>query len=69
MVAWDVQELIAAGSRASDIRQFFVYYAEFSGLLSVAYDYFLFRFGAFSKYSPVLLHLSPATKILNEDCD
>ena len=37
------------------------YNEKFSGLRSVACDYFLFR------YSPVMLHLSPATRILNED--
>ena len=44
-----------------------VYNAEFSGECSIAYDYFLLRFGPLSKYSPVTLHLSPATNILNEN--
>ena len=46
----------------------FTEYTEFSGSeRAIAYNYFLFRHGAFLQYSPVKLHLSPATRILSEN--
>ena len=49
--------------------EFCPYYAEFSAKRSVAYDYYFFYSNVepLSKYSPVMLHLSPATKLLNEN--
>ena len=53
---------------ASEIREFSVYFAEFSEQRSVAYDNLLFRRGAsFKIFSCLTLHLSPATRILNEN--
>ena len=51
----------------SEIGEFSVYHAEFSDKHSVAYDYFYSDVEPHSKYSPVTLHLSPATRILNEN--
>ena len=41
-----------------------LYYTKFSGLCSVAHDYFLLRQGVSFKYFPVTLLISPATRIL-----
>ena len=50
-----------------DIRDNSVYYAEFSSLCLVAHDYFYSDVEPLSKYSPVMLHLSPITRILNKN--
>ena len=52
----------------SEIREFSVYYAEFSCKRSVALWLFFFYsdMEPLSKYSPATLHLFPATRILNE---
>ena len=44
-------------------------YTEISSQCLVAYDYFFFHLGMepFFKYSPVMLHLIPATRILDEN--
>ena len=47
-------------------RRILVYHA-CSGKRSVTCDYFILRLGPLSKYSPVMLHLSPATRILHKN--
>ena len=53
------------------IGEFCLYYEEFSAKGLVAYDYYFLDSNVepLSKYSPVMLHLSPATKILNENLE
>ena len=51
----------------SEIREFSVYYAEFSCKRSVALWLFFYSdMEPLSKYSPATLHLFPATRILHE---
>ena len=50
-----------------DIADNSVYSAEFSSLCLVAHDYFYSDVEPLSKYSPVMQHLSPITRILNEN--
>ena len=51
-----------------EIGEFSVYYAEFSGYkCSIDYEYFLLRCRPLLKFSPVMWHLSPATRIVNEN--
>ena len=51
----------------SEIREFSVYYAEFSCKRLVALWLFFYSdMEPLSKYSPATLHLFPATRILNE---
>ena len=52
--------------QASEIGEFSVYYTEFSGWSAIAYEYFSFKHSQYY-ISPVTLHLSPATRILNEN--
>ena len=51
------------------MREFSVYYADFSSLCLVAYDYFLFRRGAHFIIFSCDINLSPATQILNGNRD
>ena len=50
-----------------DIRDNSIYYTEFSSLCLVAHDYFYSDVEPPSKYSAVMLHFSPITRILNEN--
>ena len=53
---------------ASEIKEFSSNYAEFSGKCSVTSDYFFnSEMGPLSQYSPLMLHLSRATRILSEN--
>ena len=61
--------LVGCSVGIKEIREFSIHFAEFSGKRLVAYDYFLYPdVEPLSKIcSPVPLHLSPATRLLNEN--
>ena len=52
---------------ASEIREFSVNHAEFSASSVTSNYFFNSEMGPLSQYSPLTLHLSPATRILSEN--